>query len=427
MDDEPSSNDPVNGYPQDPNKNIINTPVIGLQKKKNHLKPVVIWLLVLVIIVGAAFFGWNYYSNRTDKVVKTPAHHAVTVTVKPADYTYLATPVPLGNLNFFQNLGNLFGTSCSGTQTTNCPPKVTAAEISYYQVGLTLTKQPIVVAADYNNGANSFFYVAIENTTGHYEIIGKLNNSLNPGVTADKNYIWILENSINSNVSFNSVENIPGFDFAATTTIDNSPFSLYDHTGPAGYFIDGLAGIRGSTYVSKPVSPTDITKLSQSKTNTYYSVLAEDNANYQVKEIYGTVGGVYAASYLPIDPLTGLKAPPIIWDADNSTNTFTYTSSAQSCVSTSGYVIAKGITADQLTKVGVGPNAQTIYELPSSGALFSEYYTNFYAGGPGLASNLQKLTTSQYQSDHALIVAKNVFGEYVVYQRDDMVESGACS
>jgi hypothetical protein len=180
------------------------------------------------------------------------------------------------------------------------------------------------------------------------------------------------------------------------------------------------------------LSSADITKIGSSGGIDFYVVTAENQSDYQVKELYGVIGGAYASAYLPVDPLSSSSAPGIAWtqntpDSQPVSNTNTYTSAAAGCGSAYGYVIAKNIDPSQLVKAGVGPASETIYQLPTSSSLFSDYYTNNYGGGSGLQdSTLQNLSLSDFQADHAVILAKNSLGEYVVYQRTDMFEGGGC-
>lgn len=392
------------------------------KKKHSHLIYIVIAILVLLISGGDS--GWAYY-QREHKV--KPANETATVkpkviakAVKPG-YVFYQTPVKLGNLNFFSDTTAMFGATCTGNQTTNCPPTVTPSQINYVQIGLTPTKQPIVDAYNFDLGEGSISYTAVEDTPGHYVVYGQLNDGLNSAST-DSQEISNFESNISSNVSLDTTDTIAPLNLPQTITVGGGTFiEPANFSGQIGHFIDGLPGIRGS-YYNSPVKSSQIMKIGSSGFLTYYEVIAEDESTYQVDEIYATIGGVYAGAYVPADTIESTSAPDITW-TDGSTNTHTYFSAGQGCGSANGFVVAKGINPSQLIKVGVGPVGEPIYELPVSSALFGVYSQETVDSSSG--SPVQ-LTSTQFQNDHAVIVAKNTLNQYVAYERSDLFETGGC-
>lgn len=388
------------------------------------------YAIVAFLLIALAATGLLLHHQRYAKPQQhTSSSTKSTQTTKKATttgYVLYQSPVKLDNLNFFSDTAKLFGTDCTNSsETTDCPPTVTAEQISYAQIGLTPSKKPIVVAFDEDLGEGSFYFVAIENTPGNYAINGQLNAQLDPNNKQGQDYINTLKASISSNVTLDTTTTITPLVFPKSITVGNESFAIpSNYTGPSGYFINGLPNIRG-TYFKTPLQSSQITKLGSNGTLTYYEVTAESQPSYQVHEIYATVGGVYAAGYVPSDPLAASTAPSIHWDG-GTVNTVTYKTTSQGCGSANGFVVGKGIESNQLTKIGTGPNNQTLYELPENSVLFNAYYQTYGSGTDLQSSSLQNLSADQFQNDHAVFVAKNALGEYVVYQRSDMFTGGGC-
>jgi hypothetical protein len=372
-------------------------------------------LLVLSVIGGATYAYWHKH-ERVNVAL------SVRVAAKPPTTVLFKTPEQLNtDLHFFQNYGALFGYTCSSRQTTNCPTDVSAADIRYYQIGLTQTKQPIVVAA-YINGDGSQYYTAIENTPKHYEILGNLEPRLNPSNPSDASIIQTIHSALSTNVSLNTSGTLAALTFPNAETLDNDTFTV---AGPGGYFINGLDTIRSPDL--SPLDPSTIRTLGTAGGKTFYEVMASDKTDYQIKELYGTANGVFAAAYTPIDSLNGTIPPEITWNNSPADNTSTYTSTEQSCGSTAGYAVTKDVTAAQLTPAGLGPTGLPIYELGTATALFNKIFNTGYAHGQHVQEDgLRDLSAQQFQADHAVIVAQNGLGEYVIYTRTDMLPSGIC-
>lgn len=382
-----------------------------------------IWLLVLLIlalIAGGVFFYFRHKKTTPIQAASTITKPIAAKQQSMAGYNFYQQPTKLNNLNFFSNTTAIFGTSCNGSQTTNCPPSVTASQISYAQIGLTPSKQPIVVAYDYNIGPSSFAYVAVETTPGHYALNAKLQ-----GLTSTSPQTKLIQANLGPNVSLDLTSTIKPLQFPDSIVINGESYSLPSgFGGPIGYFIQGLPGIRGIGNSKNSLS--DIKKVGGSGPYTYYEVTAESHANYEVEEIYAAVGGVYAGAYVSSSPLLSSSAPTINWNG-GSVASSTYVSAPQGCGSADGFVVGDNIKPSDLIVAGQGPNNLTVYELATSNPLFKDYYQNYGSGVSYLSqTSLKNLSVQQFQNDHAVIVAKNSLGQYVVYQRTDMFMTGGC-
>ena len=334
------------------------------------------------------------------------------------------------DLRFFKNPESYFGQICTGSNGTDCKPSVTASDITYYQIGTTKSNQRIIVASYDQGGESSFKYTAIETQPNKFAILARLDSQLEQQATsADPTYKQGLndfKNALSSNVTLNTTDTIIELVFPDSLTISNTPIKLAFTDGPSGYaLVHGLNDIRGS-YFSDGSSQPALRKLTDSNGKTFYEVTAEDKDNYQVMELYGTVNAVYAADYIPDDPLVTDDNHPlkVAWTS-GSQNTSGYTSPAFGCGSATGYEIAKNLSIDQLTAAGT-VNGQTLYQLPPSSPLFTEFYQDYQGEQDLLDSSLANFSTSEFQNAHAVFVTQNSLGELQVYQRDDMFVVGGC-
>ncbi len=404
----------------------INNPIItddssNLNQAPKQPKKGVKFLLVALVIILLAIGGWLFYhyqnNHKTNIVMNYPGtNKAATIpsdTFSIKGYQFYKNPVILGNLNFFKNT-NQFGCTSTNSNGTNCQPVITTNQISYAKIGLTPQKQPVIDFYDYSAGLGSFSYQAIEYKPNYYEVLTKVDSSLDS-----------FKSSLSDNVSLNSNVSLPPLNFPNAITISNEAFTVPPNSsGPIGYFISNLTGIRGSYYGS--VKASAITKVGGNGNYTYYEVNAENHSDYQVDEIYAVLGNFYAGEYTPINPTGNSQNSSINWSQGSTTVTAAYVSTTMGCGSANGFVVAKGISPAELTLVGYGPNNTSVYSLPISSSLFQLYYQNYGGGSYLQANSLKNLTVSQFQNDHAVIVVKNSLGQYVVYVRNDMFAGGGC-
>lgn len=399
------------------------------EKKSRNKKKTILAIVLIVFLLGGAsyllFQHFNKTSNSTKTISQTSKKPVPLVSISSQ---FFDAPQQMRDLNFFSPSAD-FATSCTSTQTASCPSGFQSSDVSYYEIGLTAAKQPIIVATFQSDAQGSSTYVAVENTSNHYEIIGDLSG-LGGTSSIDKTYTADFVQGLNTNVTLDSVDTIPNLNFPQTISVGSSRYTTDSvQYGPNGYFINGLDNIRYASG-AQAVAASSIKKIGSSGVYTYYEVTEADQSSYQVKEIYATLKGVYAAAYTPVDAINSDPTPATIQWTDSSgstTNTNIYYSGSTGCSSPTGYVITNNIDPQSLIEVGIGPNQQPIYELPTSSPLFSLYYNDNYSSGTNLSdSSLINLTASQFQADHAVIVAQNGLGEYVVYERTDMFMGGGC-
>ena len=413
---------PASAHPKKPSK-------LHLTRKKLTL----VIAVVVLIAAGGGAYAYHQHQAKPSTVTTSSAKPLVKV-IKGNQF--LSVPKKLTDLAFFKPDQTDLGTICNSASV--CTSGLAPGDVSYYQIGTTATNQPIVVAYDNQQDIESFQYVAIETTPGHFSILGKLDYSLNyaidkiqKGSISDQQTLDNFSQALSTNVVLDTATTIPELTFPAKVTAGGqaikTSFTPDITDSPTGYILlNGLSDIRGlpSSSSTKPVSTT---KIGSADGKTFYSVLLQDNTNYQVKEIYGTLNQVYASRYVPDDPLiVNDGATPITW-ADASKNTYQYFSANQGCGSPNGYVIAKNINKNQLTFAGTGPNGTKLYTMPTDAALFSEIYTDDYGTGAWIQdTSLQNLTASQFQDQHGVFLAQNSLGEYVLYERSDLIERGGC-
>ena len=188
--------------------------------------------------------------------------------------------------------------------------------------------------------------------------------------------------------------------------------------------VDGLASIRDNIFAS----PVTTTKLDTVQGYTYYDVKVQDADNYTVQEVYGTLNTLFSTQYTIKNDVQGdnvsqpLKAT---WTSGSQTSA-SYTTGAQGCGSASGYMVAKNISASTPSQVGTTAGGAKLYQLPVSAPLFGAFYKDYTDNSTYLPANVQNMSQQQYQDAHALLLVQNALGEWVVYQRSDMVIRGGC-
>lgn len=443
---EAAATDPTSGeeaqttQPQQPSGSgeTANVPI-----KKPLWKSKKLWLILALIIVigglGAYAYWWHNRDSQTDKAQTVHQKSPTKAVVQQA--TFLTTPEKLSqDLNFFKFPNAYFDGPCLGNDA--CGPSSSASNVSYYQIGTTASKQPIVVAYYTNNeqgdAGNSYRYVAIEDRPNHYTILLQLDDAFYTkpdsflSEDGQKN-LDTFKSGLNDTVSVDTTTTMPALMLPVTVTVKGLPLTqiygdepLYNVSG-VGYFLpNGLKSIRGQYRGDQTVSTAHSIAMIDGKT--YYEVVAEDSANYSVNEIYGAVNQAFAEPYYVVgNSITDSKGLAATWTSGSS-NKSVYDSAAAGCGSASGYVIAKNVGANDLTPVGTAADGQTLYELSNSAPLLQELYNNDYTDSKSYLEDksLQDLTVQQFQDEHAVILAKNSLGEYVVYQRNDMFLRGGC-
>ena len=402
------------------------------QPRKTHKRLIVIIAIILLVLAAGAPLA-----IMLTRKPATHAPHTSNTVIHPKDdaaqtpaYTFLDTPQKLGDLNFFADLAEEFGTECDQPNQTNCPPSVAASDISYYKVGSSAGGQAVIAAVDTKPSIDAFQYWALETSPQHYEILARNSDIDLSAKTADL-VVSTLKKGLSSNVSVNTTDAIAELQFPSSITLDKATLKLssYNTTG-MGYFVSNLAQIRGMAHGDTPLAGSALKKLGEEDSKTYYEVTATDSANYQVKELYGALNTFYVVNYTLPDSLTpdSSKAPNITWSTGSNIQGH-YTNSPSGCGSAFGYVVAKNLNTSQLIEAGKGPDGQTLYNLPLSSPLFTEIYNDDYKPGSTqsyLDKSLQNLTAQQFQDQHGVFVAKNSLGEYVVYMRSDAIITGGC-
>ncbi|MDB5184382.1 MAG: Lipoprotein [Candidatus Saccharibacteria bacterium] len=392
------------------------------------------WLIPAIAIVAILLIGGGIFlavhghkatapASTTKSAATSPKKAIPKVTLKGV--SYLPAAQTLGDLHFISDL-SVYGTDCGGqANQTNCPAILKNSDIHYYKIGTTDKNQPIVVAAYTTGGETSFAYIAIQDASDHYTIIGSLSGLADP--TSD--WFKSVQKALGPNVSINTTDTLADLDFTDPISIAGITLKFPgDFSGPHGYFVPDLSGIRGS-YFNTTVSPSNLKKLGVSGNKTYYQVIVSDKTDYQVKEIYGAQSTFYVASYLLSDPLITSDKPAAISWSTGDTTVKPYTSRSSGCGSAYGYLVAKDLDESSLITAGTGPNGQTLYQLPTSNPLFQDIYQNDYSAGSGLgddSSALKNLSVDDFQKNHGVFVAKNALGEYVIYLRSDMYSGSGC-
>lgn len=361
-------------------------------------------------------------SSQTSTTSAPPATASPSVGL---DVSFFTSPKPLNtDLHFFKDPESFFGTSCTGPNASDCTPNATASDFAYYQIGTTAKNQPVVAGDNsLSNPINGSAYFAIEDTAGHYQLLTK-PSGLTPQAVQD------FTTALSANVVLNTTDTFSAFAFPTQTSPGGLAVSLGNTSDAdaSGYLMQrGLRDIRPQIFNNEGTAAPPATKLTTSQGKDYYEVTAEDQTNFKVVEIYGTINAVYAASYRLDNGLVSRNDKPITVSWKSGANNLSeYFSAGQGCGSAYGFVVAKGLDAASLTAIGTA-NSATLYALPTSATLFGELYQDYQSNQAGLQDkSLSGLTQQQFLDSHAVFVAKDALGEWVVYQRGDMFTTGGC-
>lgn len=408
---------------------VPETPITPVEPNKSRKKLWIIIAVIAVLLIGGAA---AYFLTRPDESqTKTVAVKKVTIQKSTAQaapvttITYLSTPKELGDLKWFNNLGDMFGYECSEGQNSNCTtPSVNSGDITYTQIGTNSDGKPIVVAW-LSKGMMSFNYFAVKNDDGTYTILGRISN-LDASTAQGKAALTELQKYLTNNVSVDSTTLPDEFNFPAELTLKDVTIQEAYPATPGGYYIESLAAVRGPSF-NTTIKESDMHSIGTDKSRTYYAVTVKDEPLYQLKEIYGAINRYYAKNYKIKTAMVGEAAAPITWN-DGTKNTYSYTARNPGCGSANGYLVAKNIDSKDITIIGKTADGQNVYQLSNDNPLFLKEFTEDYAKGENLdEASLKNLSAADFQKNHGLIVVKNGFGEYAVYLRNGLFFGGGCA
>lgn len=421
---------------QDVTPSVDAAPQVTVGRGRRNFKKPLLLSAVIIVLLAAGAVAYIKTRPQTRVADATPAKHKVAS--QPAKQlsgnTFFAAPKPVDSRHFFSDFSR-FGTDCSGQENLlntpeKCTPSYSDKNISYYQIGTTAAKQPIIMVIGGIHSESDWQYMAIEDQPDHYQLLAKPSNMYLPTTDAAQT-IADYKSGLAPNVVLDISSDMPELEFPVSVTAHGESFSIprYSDSVPRyGYFT------KDATHISSPyfdndlsIKPDNSKEIGHAGDTTIYQVLASDTTNYQIKEVFGVLHGMFAQRYQLDDPLLSTTSKPKINWTEGEQTTAGYFSGAMGCGYANGYLSLKGISDSSLTKVGTTASGESVYQVPTSAAIFNEVYTNDYRNGSSLISkSLMDLTTNQFQAQHALIVTKNSVGDYVLHLRNDMFQYGGC-
>lgn len=384
-------------------------------------------LLLVVVAVGAFFVGRVVPSGSKQQADQTssPAVKA-SLSGKYLDAAQLVSPAP----EFFADYRKLFGEDCNGipnaaVDDSRCPDQVKPSQVKYYRLGTTAQGQAVIMADPGLTGFDAQRFIAIQTATNQYKILGKLSS-----LPSDSASLASFAASLSKNTTLDTTADLPDLRLPSGFT-----FQGVDYTSPyvptngsyIGYPMEnGLKDIRGYSYASGPYQA--IKKLGTVGAYDVYQVTVQSADSFAVKETYLTVGGVFAGSYVfSSAQKISSSTPPVISWTDSTSNKDSFSAHPPGCGSASGYIVANGLDASSLTKVGTGPDSQALYQLPTDSALFQKLYKEDYGDGQYLNDDsLKNLSADQVQAKHLAFVEKQG-SELVVYLNGNLIYEGGCA
>jgi hypothetical protein len=397
---------------------------------KGKYEAVVLIVVMALIAAGAYFLG--HHTNKVNlerpaKSTKTAATEqtgSVAANLPPAEFlsgnTYLNSAKALPDLKFFDDTSFI-----GGVDANTGVPAVSQTDIHYYQVGTTKDgKQIIVFRANLGLGGIEGYALS---DNGKYSLLLQMDTNLSafPDIAS----------SLNSNVTLDKTTKLNDITFPLNVTINNQKLKAETYTDKSSdlglsdneaIFMDsGLPSIRGS-YLGANADSAPV-KIADKDNLSYYKVVTQDEDNFKVQEIYGVFKSLFSVSYRPAGEIASTNGNIAINWSGGENNDSTYFSGGQGCGSR-GYVIASNINQGQLKQVGKTPKGQPVYQLPTSSPLVQEIYNKDYNPTEDLLDgSLKNLSVQQLTDIHGYFLAQNGFGEYVLFQRDDMFIRGGCA
>ena len=395
-------------------------------KSHKRLIFIIVTVVVLLLAIAAA-----YVVKRNSQTIAVPTSATKTIhkAVKPvatvpatSGFTdsYLAAPQPLSpQPSFFADL-SFIGYDCDKPAASD----KSGCHITYNKIGTTKDGKPIIIVDNGDQGEASVTYMALQTGNDQYSLLLNFTGTK----SSDNNQNASLKKALKPNVTVDTTTRLVDLKFDQNVTYQEAALTTKDSSGstPSGYVLPrGLASLRGSYFGATDTSK--ITKLGSYGDQTVYQVIAQQDANYKVEEIYFSINQVYANQYYLDSALNNTKSSPSIKWVNGDVNLDNYTYRAPGCGSYGGYLVAKGVNDSDLTKSGTGPNGEVLYSLATDSALFQEIYNNDYGSGESLQdASLKNLTAAQFQAKHAVFLTKNGFGELVIYQNSKFLSGGGC-
>ncbi len=387
-------------------------------------------MATILLAAGTTYLVIRHGDKAPVKQVTTFVKKKVTSnSVLPAptdlsDINYLDTPKSLSGLQLFKNT-DAFGQDCTGydtqtNQATGCTNSINLTDLQYYQIGSTSDGSKIItINTPGLTGERSVGTIyAINHSDGTYSLLAQMDYS-------PDTFKATYQGSTAASVNFDLTNKLSGITFPDTVNVVGQDLTRNEPMSSATLLVNGLASMRASVF-GAVTDPASIHKIADKDGLSYYGVVTNDQDTFQVIEVYATFKTLFAISYKPSGTLVSADNLSINWTSGDS-NSSSYFSGGQGCGSL-GYVIGKSISVSDLSSVGTTGAGQAVYQLSTSSPLVQEIFTKDYDGGSNLDNNsLKNLTVQQITDKHAYFLAKNGFGEYVLYQREDMFIRGGCA
>jgi len=440
---EPAKDETSDALPDSPTVSGSLAPLQSTEKPPKHIVISAGRIVAVLVVLVATAIGVQYVRHHSEHSASTGTQHAAVSKVAPApakpkvrqqvalttsDATYLDAPKQVNDLHVFSKPSSL-GQIC--TDGDNCRP-VVSSDIHYYQIGTMKDGRQILAFVAPTDGPGENMQIMLGDA-GKYQILAQMDSSSTSAIKSGGAAAFVKSNltGFTSNVSYDTKTKLANLGFPGTLTAKGQSYAISydDGNGNYGYFMPhGSSDIRGGFYGTTTVAPTE---LGTAGNKTVYDLVARDDANFRVIETYATFGSLFANRYNLQNSLLGVhgsdKVLSIQWQ-NGQQNKSAYFSAASGC-GTDGYVVAKGITASQLTSVGESGDGQQLYQLSIDAPLSQELYNKDYGESKDALSDtsLKSLTMRQFMDDHAYVIFKDTMGEYVVLQRSDLFETGGCA
>lgn len=374
--------------------------------------------------IGGSIWAYSYYHSGKPTAERSTATSTTTSTTLKATktidgVTFLSSAKKLDNLHLFTNYDTFFESKCLNDTCTAQTDAVDDSDVAYYQIGTTSNGQSLldvqVSEPVVDVSSKTFDFIVEQSSDSTYTLL-----AIPSGV--DSNSVNDLQKTLASSVTLDTATDVSALHFPKSLTLTSKTGtkitltrSFTEDTGtfsPAG--LDQITAFNATPYASTVFATND--------TYTAYELNESPDADYRIASWYVGFNNMYVSSYMLEDsfsPYTSTASTAISWTAGDNTSAH-YTDTGKptgGCGYSEAYVTLPAQTSTStLTKVGTGPNGETVYELPDDSPLLKTY-----------ADRANDTTSiADLQAKHGVIVVATAAGELGVYVRDDIIITGGC-
>ena len=390
-------------------------PITPLEKKphKSKREKIILSLLAVLLVITGGFAFW--YSTHSQQAAVTPksaaakpapAKKAPTTPVDPllarfmtptTGETWLPQAVKLTDQHFFSD------DFISG-MGDDAP--------DYYQVGKHGDNTIILGIAGFGLAATSLLFEKAPT--------GSVLAVLEPDgeATYNQDEEQTLIQSLSQNITKDTTIHYDSLTLPRTIDLDKG-YVLSKPTDPTlGNYIQTDSSSGGVSSVVRKLGQSTLTKTEYSYVDTKLTSISYD--------LETPINTDISLTYEPLETdLSGYQ-----WDSGNANVDDQLRPIAQGCgIAGSSVTRSDAVTDSDVEPIGKSPSGQTVYQLkdPNNPLLQKAYdeFTQFTADDN--TASFHGITKDDFIKEHAVVLYKDKFGQWLVYARQQLAAVGGCA